>query len=122
MIGDGEPGRLLGLIDDESDLWPAIQKAGRFAVQPLEEGQMQLADRFAGILPAPGGVFRQGEAWAETAYGPVVNATWAGCRLDQARQFGWGLLVEATLEQVELGPAREPLLHHRGSYRHIADR
>jgi flavin reductase (DIM6/NTAB) family NADH-FMN oxidoreductase RutF len=122
LIADGEPGRLLGLIDDESELWPAIQSAAVFTVQPLQHGQQQLADRFAGLLPAPGGLFKQGEAWAETPYGPVQGETWAGCRLEQARPFGWALLIEATLERIELGPAATPLLHHRGSYRRPADR
>lgn len=122
LIGDGEPGRVVGLIDDESELWPAIQSAGVFTVQPLAEGEQQLADRFAGLLPAPGGLFKQGEAWSETPYGPVHSETWAGCRLDQARPFGWALLIEATLEQITIGPVVTPLLHHRGSYRRPADR
>src|SRR5437762_3494451 len=62
LIADGEPGRVLGLIDDESELWSAIESAGRFAVIPLAPRHRQLADRFAGLMPAPGGLFR-GEAW-----------------------------------------------------------
>lgn len=122
LIADGEPGRVAGLIDEESELWEAVQRSGVFTVQPLAAGQQQLADRFAGLLPAPGGVFKQGEAWADTDFGPVQGPTWAGCRLDQARDFGWALLVEATIAQVELGPAQTPLVHHRGSYRRLADR
>ncbi|MDI1461743.1 flavin reductase family protein [Catellatospora sp. KI3] len=117
LVADGEPGRLLGLVDDESELWPAIEAAGVFAVTPLGPANRQLADRFAGLMPAPGGLFRQ-EPWQETAYGPVPagSATWVGCRLDGARPFGWGLLVEATLVEITLGPADPPLLHHRGRY------
>lgn len=122
LVSDGSPGRLAGLIDDESELWQAIQTAGVFTVQPLAYEDQQLADRFAGVLPAPGGLFKQGETWTPTSYGPVLGQTWAGCRLDQARPFGWALLVEATLEQITLGPAEPPLLHHRGSYRRQADR
>jgi 3-hydroxy-9,10-secoandrosta-1,3,5(10)-triene-9,17-dione monooxygenase reductase component len=122
LIADGEPGRVLGLVDQESSLWEAVQRNGVFTVQPLSHEQQQLADRFAGLLPAPGGLFKQGESWTETAYGPVLNPTWAGCRLDQAREFGWGLLIEATIEEITLGPAATPLLHYRGSYRRTADR
>jgi flavin reductase (DIM6/NTAB) family NADH-FMN oxidoreductase RutF len=117
VVADGEPGRVLGLVDDESELWEAVQAAGVFAVVPLGEGHRQLADRFAGLMPAPGGLFRQ-EGWEQTAYGPVPagTGTWAGCRLDGARPFGWSLLVEATLIEITLGDAGAPLMHHRGRY------
>jgi flavin reductase (DIM6/NTAB) family NADH-FMN oxidoreductase RutF len=120
LIADGEPGRVLGLVDDESELWSAIEAAGRFAVIPLAPRHRQLADRFAGLMPAPGGLFR-GEAWTGTGYGPVPAelASWAGCRLDAARPYGWGLLVEATIEQVEIGTPEEPLVHYRGRYRDL---
>src|SRR5258706_11309084 len=58
LVADGEPGRVLGLVDDESQLWAAIEESGRFAVAPLRDRDRQLADRFAGLLPAPGGPFR----------------------------------------------------------------
>lgn len=120
VVSGGEPGRLLGVLDDESDLWAAASTAGRFAVAPLAAPHKQLADRFAGILPAPGGLFR-GEGWTDTPYGPVPSdvGTWVGCRLDGAREFGWGLLVEATIETIEVGPDESPLIHFRGRYREL---
>jgi flavin reductase (DIM6/NTAB) family NADH-FMN oxidoreductase RutF len=118
LVVDGDPGRLVGLVDEESELWAAAEAAGRFAVVRLAAADRQLADRFAGLMPAPGGLFRQ-EAWTATGYGPVPagRETWAGCRLDAARPLGWALLVEATVEAVALAadePA--PLVHHRGRY------
>ncbi len=120
LIVDGDPGRVLGLLDDESELWAAIEAAGRFALVPLRPADRQLADRFAGLLPAPGGLFATGD-WRDTGYGPVPAdaATWAGCRLDAARPVGWALLVEATVERVELGTADEPLVHYRGRYHEL---
>jgi 3-hydroxy-9,10-secoandrosta-1,3,5(10)-triene-9,17-dione monooxygenase reductase component len=117
LVADGEPGRLLGLVDDESVLWEAAEAAGRFAVTPLGAGDQQLADRFAGLMPAPGGPFAAGR-WTETPYGPVPAGAvaWAGCRLDAARPYGWALLVEATIERVELVGAVPPLIHYRGRY------
>ncbi|GIG01880.1 flavin reductase family protein [Catellatospora citrea] len=117
LVADGDPGRLLGIVDDESELWPAIKRAGVFAVTPLGEPHRQLADRFAGLMPAPGGLFKQ-DAWTQTPYGPIPagTGTWAGCRLDGSRPFGWGLLVEASLVEITLGDAVPPLLHHRGRY------
>jgi flavin reductase (DIM6/NTAB) family NADH-FMN oxidoreductase RutF len=118
VLAAGDPPRLLGLLDEESELWAAVEAAGRFAVAPLGAAHRQLADRFAGLMPAPGGPFA-GLEWTQTPYGPVpVDAgTWAGCRLDAARPYGYALLVEATVEQVEIGAEQTPLLHYRGRYR-----
>jgi flavin reductase (DIM6/NTAB) family NADH-FMN oxidoreductase RutF len=120
LVVDGRPGRVLGLVDDESELWAAIEDAGRFAVLPLRPEHRQLADRFAGLMPAPGGLFAGGD-WRDTEFGPVPAdaGTWAGCRLDAARPYGWALLVEGTVEHVEVGSADEPLVHYRGRYREL---
>jgi 3-hydroxy-9,10-secoandrosta-1,3,5(10)-triene-9,17-dione monooxygenase reductase component len=118
LVAAGDPARVLGLIDEESDLWEAARAAGRFAVTPLGTAHRQLADRFAGLAPAPGGLFA-GDGWTQTPYGPVPAdaAAWAGCRLDGARGYGWTLLVEATVERVEILGTDEPLIHYRGRYR-----
>ena len=120
LIADGEPGSVLGVLDEEADLWAAIERAGRFTVAPLRAADQQLADRFAGLMPAPGGLFRSGN-WRSTDYGPVLDGleTWAGCRLTAGRPCGWGLLVEAVIEHVEIGPDLDPLVHHRGRYRQL---
>lgn len=120
LVADGDPARLLGLVDDESDLYPRLVHEGRFAVTPLGPAHRQLADRFAGLLPAPGGPFRTGE-WQDTGYGPVPAdaGTWAGCRLDGQRRFGWAMLIEATVEHVEIGTPGDPLVHFRGRYREV---
>jgi flavin reductase (DIM6/NTAB) family NADH-FMN oxidoreductase RutF len=122
LVADGKPGRVLGLIDEESDFWDAVSRAHVFAVTPLESGDQQLADRFAGLMPAPGGLFATG-AWRQTDYGPVPGpaGTWAGCRLTDQREYGWALLVEATIETVHLGDASTPLLHFRGRYRELGN-
>ncbi|WP_432833299.1 flavin reductase family protein [Dactylosporangium sp. CA-092794] len=117
LVADGEPGRVLGLVDEESDLWAAAEASGRFAVSLLAADDRQLADRFAGLMPAPGGLFATGE-WERTEWGPVPRGrSWAGCRLVGAEPKGWSLLVEATIERVELVDGSEPLVHERGRYR-----
>jgi 3-hydroxy-9,10-secoandrosta-1,3,5(10)-triene-9,17-dione monooxygenase reductase component len=120
LVADGEPARVLGLVDDESALWEAISATQRFAFAPLRHGQRQLADRFAGLAPAPGGLFAQDE-WHDTPYGPVPasSGTWAGCRLDGSRRCGWALLVEGTVEQITIGGDEVPLCHYRGRYRAV---
>ena len=119
LVVDGDPGRVLGIIGDEADLWTAMQATRRFAMVQLETEDRQVADRFAGLLPAPGGPFRVGE-WEQSAYGPVPPArTWAGCRLDDARPYGWGLLVEASIETITFVAAADSLSHLGGRYRDI---
>lgn len=122
LIADGDPARLLGLVDEESELWEAVRHTGRFAVAVLGPSHRQLADRFAGLLPAPGGLFK-GQSWARTAYGPVPAdvRTWAGCRLDDVRECGYALLVQATIQLVEVAADPAPLIHYRGRYRELAD-
>lgn len=120
MVADGDPGRVLGLIDEESEFWDAVERSGVFAVTPLSADDQQLADRFAGLLPAPGGLFAGG-GWTTTAYGPVPAGagTWAGCRVAGHRECGWALLVEAVVETVALDPGPAPLVHFRGRYRRL---
>ncbi|GIF11439.1 flavin reductase family protein [Actinoplanes teichomyceticus] len=121
LVADGEPGRMLGLIDEESEFWDAASRAGRFAVTPLTPADRQLADRFAGLMPAPGGLFAAGD-WHRTEYGPVPAhaGAWAACRLDGSRPCGWSLLVEASIESVQVGAATPPLAHYRGRYAELA--
>jgi flavin reductase (DIM6/NTAB) family NADH-FMN oxidoreductase RutF len=121
VVADGDPGRILGLIDEESDFWDAAERAGRFAVIPLTPADRQLADRFAGLMPAPGGLFAAGD-WQQTEYGPVpaAAATWAGCRLDGVRPCGWALLVEGIVESLQVGGSAAPLVHYRGRYTELA--
>lgn len=119
LVVDGAPGRLLGVLDEESQLWAAAEAAGVFAVTLLGPDDRQLADRFAGLLPAPGGPFRDYD-WRPTEFGPVLAGrdTWAGCRLESARPLGWSLLVEATIAHVEVG-SDAALVHYRGRYREL---
>jgi 3-hydroxy-9,10-secoandrosta-1,3,5(10)-triene-9,17-dione monooxygenase reductase component len=120
LVVDGDPARLVGLLDEESDLWEALRASGRFVVLPLAAGDRQLADRFAGLMPAPGGPF-EAERWRAGAFGPVPRAalTWAGCELEGSRPYGYSLLVEARIVEVEVGPDAAPLLHYRGRYREL---
>ena len=123
MVADGDPGRLLALLDPDSDLWAAAETTGRVAVSWLSYEQRRLADAFAGVAPAPGGPFKLAK-WQDTDWGPVLEgaSTWAGCRLveDATREVGWGVLVEAVAEHIELGEEQEPALaHRRGRYLRI---
>jgi flavin reductase (DIM6/NTAB) family NADH-FMN oxidoreductase RutF len=120
LVADGDPGRVVALLDPDSELWEAAAESRTVAVSWLTYDDRQLADAFAGVAPAPGGPFKRGR-WQDTEWGPVPAgaSTWAGCRLadEQPREVGWALLVEGVLEHVELGEEHaSPLVHRRGRY------
>lgn len=121
LVAEGDPGRVLGLLDEESELYPALAAAGRFAVCLLAAGEQAVADRFAGLAPAPGGWFAQDE-WRETGYGPVLagDRTWAGCVLAGTRRCGWAMLVEGEIVELAVSAdAGSALAHHRGRYQRL---
>lgn len=110
----GEPARVLGLVDPDSDF--ALGLGETFALSVLEEGDHGLAEAFAGLAPAPGGLFR-GEAFVDSDWGPVLaGRSWAGVRVESTRELGWSREVVGVLERVELADGT-PLVHERGRYR-----
>jgi flavin reductase (DIM6/NTAB) family NADH-FMN oxidoreductase RutF len=113
----GEPVRLLGLVDPDSDLADVVADTGRAVVQLLEWADRDLAEGFAGTAPAPGGVFRQA-AFVDTDWGPRLEraATWAGVRVDEAAEVGWSRLLTCVVEHLEVGEETDPLLHRRGRW------
>lgn len=129
VVAEGDPGVILGLVDEESDLYAAVLASGKVAVAVLRDGDDQLADRFAGLMPAPGGLFgelanrtsersSQGR-WEVTAYGPVRSGlpSWAGCTLAATEPVGYAQLVRATVAEVNIGSAPPPpLVRYRGRY------
>jgi flavin reductase (DIM6/NTAB) family NADH-FMN oxidoreductase RutF len=119
LVADGDPARVFGLLDPESDLFDAVSEHEVFAVVALAAGDRQLADRFAGVMPAPGGLFAGG-GWRETSYGPVPEQprSWVGCRLVGIRAAGWSVLVEGEVVDVSLTEV-EPLVHYRARYRTV---
>jgi flavin reductase (DIM6/NTAB) family NADH-FMN oxidoreductase RutF len=117
LVALGEPARILGLVDPDSDLALAVEESGRAVVQLLSWPDRDLAEGFAGTSPAPGGVFRQA-SFVDTEWGPRLAhaTTWAGVRLESAADVGWSRLLTCTVEHVEVGEDTDPLLHRRGRY------
>ncbi len=118
LVVNGAPGRVIGVVDPESELAEAVAETRTCVVQLLEWRDRSLAEAFAGLLPAPGGAFRMDE-WHDTDWGPVLAgaSAWLGIRLsEEPRPTGWSLAVEAEIEHVELGESQQPLLHRRGRY------
>ena len=117
MVGHGDPAHVLALLDPDSDLAGALAETGRGVGQLLSGEHRDLADAFAGVAPAPGGVFRLG-TWEQTAWGPRLEGTsaWAGFTVHSTREVGWSRLVDGVLDEIHLGDPGEPLVHRRGRY------
>ncbi len=117
MVAHGEPGRVLALVDPDSDLADAVERTGRAVVQLLSWSHRELADAFAGTAPAPGGPFRTG-TFEDTAWGPrLADATsWAGTALESATEVGWSRLLTLRIEDLTVGDDDAPLVHRRGRY------
>jgi len=117
MVAAGEPGRVLALVDPDSDLHDRLGDTGRAVVQLLGWEDRALADAFAGTAPAPGGPFRMAE-FEQTPWGPrlVGSTVWAGVSLESVAEAGWSALVTCTIDEVTIGDDIPPLVHRRGRY------
>lgn len=118
VVANGEPAHVLALVDPDSDLAEAVRATGRAVVALLEWRHRDLAEAFAGLAPAPGGLFTLG-SWTDTPWGPLLDgaSAWAGVRLEpDPREVGWSLLLDTVVEKVVLGEEQQPLVHRRGRY------
>lgn len=117
LVSLGPVGRVLGLLDPDSDLALALSDSRRAVVQLLSWSDRALADAFAGVAPAPGGPFAQA-SWVSTSHGPRLASasTWALVSLESTAEVGWSVLATCTIESVTVGSDDEPLLHRRGRY------
>lgn len=117
MVAGGEPWRVLVLLDPDSELAESLEVGSTAVVQLLGAQHRYLADGFAGLAPAPGGVFTLGE-WTDEQWGPrLVDAdTWVGVQVESVREIGWSLEFVLTVEAGAAGESPEPLHHVRGRY------
>jgi flavin reductase (DIM6/NTAB) family NADH-FMN oxidoreductase RutF len=115
MVAGGEPGQVVALLDPDSDLAASLWDSGA-VISVLTWDDRDLAEAFAGTMPAPGGAFRLAE-FEPTPWGPRLRraTTWAGVRPVTKVEVGWSLLVTCAVEEVVIGDD-EPLVHRRGRY------
>jgi flavin reductase (DIM6/NTAB) family NADH-FMN oxidoreductase RutF len=121
VVVAGEPGRIVAALDPDSDLHERLTETGRAVVHLLGWRDRDLADAFAGTMPAPGGPFRLRET-EPTAYGPrfVGSTTWAQVRLESAVPTGWSSLVTAAIDDLAVDDDVW-LVHRGGRYREADD-
>lgn len=122
MVAGGQPARVLGLVDPDSELRRVLESTGRGVVHLLRWRHRDLAERFAGLFPAPGGLFR-GDDWGQVSHGPrlLSATTWALVELEDLAAVGWSELstcriVEVVVDDVPTD-ADDALEHRRGRYR-----
>ena len=119
LIADGEPAEVVALVNEDADWWDMFRRTGRAVVNVLAQGQGVISDVFARMSPSPGGPMRTGE-WSATEFGPRLGgaAAWIDVSLVDASpgHAGWGLLVRATIESIQLNDAVEALRHQGGRY------
>lgn len=116
MVANGEPGAVVGLLDEDSELFEVLRDTGRAVVHLLQGADRGLADAFGGSAPAPGGAFALA-TWADTDHGPLLpERTHARVSLTDAREVGWSMLVTATLDEVVVLEDQKALEHRRGRY------
>ncbi|MCZ4499581.1 MAG: flavin reductase [Marmoricola sp.] len=121
MVANGEPARVLGLLDPDADLTETFEDSGLAVVQLLHWEDRDLAEAFGGTAPAPGGPFREG-TWEQTTHGPALaGRSRALVRLETVEDRGWSRLVVATVEEFVVLEDADPLEHRRGRYRRGPD-
>jgi flavin reductase (DIM6/NTAB) family NADH-FMN oxidoreductase RutF len=123
LVADGDPAEVIGLIDEESPLADLLAETSNLTVNLLGWRQRALADAFAGVGPAPGGPFTL-ETWHDTDWGPVLEDSlgWIGARVEpHPDRAGWGLLLRAVVERVEIpsDPVDDLLCYVHGRYRSL---
>ena len=122
LVAEGQPARLLGLIDPTSAFLEAMQETGAFVVHVLAAGDRALAERFSEVRPPIRGPFERLHV-AESPWGPVLEGDRprAACRLAGSAPVGHGELVEGVIEQLELPDLEDPLAYLHGHYRSVGD-
>lgn len=98
-----------------SDTWPGIRDAGRFAVNVLASGQLDLGRRFARK-----GVDRfAGTEWRLSPLGsPYLTdaAAWVDCELHAEYEAGDHWIALGLVNQLEAAGEAKPLVFFRGGF------
>lgn len=121
FVVEGDRARTAALVGSGSDFMEQAEASGTFVAHVLAHGHHVTADVFAGLRPAPGGMFASLPSEA-TDWGPRLSevADWAGCRVEEIRTLGDQLLLVGTIEELAVSDLTDPLVYFRGAYRRLA--
>lgn len=115
VLVDGPEPSVVALVDPDSDLGEALAVGGRGTVSVLGVGDDFLAEVFAGLAPAPGGMFTVG-TWVDSDWGPrLAERSWCGFTVTEVREVGWSLQITATVDEVGVVDATG-VAHARGRF------
>ncbi len=114
-VVDGPERRLVAYVDPDSDLGLELGVGARATVSLLHDGDEFLAEVFAGLAPAPGGMFTVGD-WIDSDAGPrLADHSWCAVTVEAASVLGWSMQVVATIDEVAVVD-RTALAHARGRF------
>ncbi|MCS7068066.1 MAG: flavin reductase family protein [Meiothermus sp.] len=109
-----EPPLILVCINENTQLWPLLEKAGRFSVNLLAEGHEHTSAHFAGRPIEGYDPLSRGESpTLEGALATLHCQTWA------VYPGGTHKIVVGKVEQVTLGESNRPLLYWNRGYRQL---
>jgi flavin reductase (DIM6/NTAB) family NADH-FMN oxidoreductase RutF len=110
-----EPQHLVFVVNELTDLADRLTSGTPLAVSILEAGDSRYSEVFAGLAPAPGGMFTVG-TWEQSQWGPRLQGhSWCGATVAEIRALGWSHVVTATIETIELTEA-DAAIHARGAW------
>ena len=118
VVAEGEPPYLYFLLGSTTDLFYKLEQTGKFIVHVCEARHQALSDVFAGLRPSPGGRFAGLEV-EDSEWGPVLTdfATRAYCTMLDSDEETYSVMVEGSVDKIELGDIDDPLVYFRGRYR-----
>ncbi|WP_174720043.1 MULTISPECIES: 4-hydroxyphenylacetate 3-monooxygenase reductase subunit [unclassified Meiothermus] len=107
-----EPPLILVCVDEKAHLLPVLERAGRFAVNLLAEGQERVSAHFAG-KPVPDLEPLGADLAIEGALATLYCTVW------RLYPGGDHRIVVGKVEEVRLGEGGHPLLYWNRAYRRI---
>lgn len=121
LVIEGDPALVHLVVGPTTDLWHVTAETGRFIIHVCPHDVTRLADVFAGLSPAPGGMFA-GVTTDETEWGPVLIGLHdrAFCTVRSAEEAGWSGLIVGQVDRVEVTDLLDPMVHYRSAYRRLS--
>jgi len=115
VLVDGAPARFEAFVDPDATLGESVEVGSRVAISVLQAGDEYLAEVFAGLAPAPGGMFTVGE-WVQTPWGPRLDGrSWWGATVDGVTEVGWSLRLSGVVEEAGV-ESSTGVAHARGRF------
>ena len=106
-------------VKKESASYPAMRQTGRFAINILSAGQIELSNLFA----QRGADKWSGVEWSESPGGnPLIagSVQWIDCEIYAEYEAGDHLIVLGEVKALSQTETQEPLIYFTGQYRQLA--